>query len=517
MGFIKKTGVFLLLSLLVAFSSSAVETADIIVAKDGSGKFTTIQAAINSIAAGNSKNVTILIKNGTYEEHIGIDKSYISLIGEDRAKTIIRFSIEREAWASKNGSNVGCAVVNIGCTSGYKKSSTVTDVVIGNLTIENTYDSKTVKTMAVKDEGNSNRVYIVNCNIWSQGHDTISLWSSNDGMYYHSGCSFKGALDFVCPRGWCYIVNSEFLATASSAPLWHEARSTQKFTVRTSKFLPAQGNSSKFKLMNANNSSTVGTRFYVLDCTMSSSCNTIGTKTEAYFYNCHGESSDQAWYANNLTASAASSQSAVTPKWTFDNKWDPENAMPAVLTSASLPQPWSGAYDLPGTDIQLKWVKARNAEKYAVYFGSSNTPAFAAIQAENAYSPKGLAKGTYYWRVDAISGSDTVKGELWSFTVAQGVGVADIKSALINPSEFRIEQCAGGNIEFNWVSGRSCAASIKLMNLQGKEVASIPLEKNSAGVNNMRLDISRCNLSKGKYIAKLYTGETLKTAEFVLR
>ena len=112
-----------LFGLLTTGSVAAAEKADIIVAKDGSGDFTTIQAAINSIASSNSKNVTLLVKNGTYTEHLCIDKSYISLIGESREKTVIEFSILRTEWTSANGSSVGCAMINIGYTPSFKKTS----------------------------------------------------------------------------------------------------------------------------------------------------------------------------------------------------------------------------------------------------------------------------------------------------------------------------------------------------------------------------------------------------------
>jgi pectinesterase len=195
----------------------AAEKADIIVAKDGSGQFTTIQAAINSISSSNNKNVTILVKNGTYSEHIAIDKSFISLIGESRDSTIIQFSLQRTEWTNSHGSSVGCAVINIGCTPSFEKtSSTMTDIVIGNLTVENTYNTTSDKTMVIKDEGNSNRIFVVSCNVWCKGHDTISLWSSQNGMYYHADCSFRGSVDAVCPRGWCYTVGCEFYEVSSS-------------------------------------------------------------------------------------------------------------------------------------------------------------------------------------------------------------------------------------------------------------------------------------------------------------
>jgi pectinesterase len=187
--------IVLVVSAWCVITATAAEKADIIVAKDGSGAFSTIQAAINSIPSSNNKNITSLVKNGTYNEHLAIDKSFISLIGEDREKTIIQFSIEREQWSSTNGSTVGCAVINICCTQAYKKiSSTVTDIVIGNLTVENTYNNDNVKTMVIKDEGNSNRIYVVHCNVWCKGHDTISLWTSATGMDCHaSGPPLRGA------------------------------------------------------------------------------------------------------------------------------------------------------------------------------------------------------------------------------------------------------------------------------------------------------------------------------------
>jgi pectinesterase len=176
-----------LLGLLLSGGVAAAEKADIIVAKDGSGKFTTIQAAVNSISSSNGKNVTILVRNGTYTEHIAIDKSFISLIGESRDSTIIQFSLQRTEWTSSHGSSVGCAVIAIGCTPSFSKtSSTVTDIVIGNLTVQNTYNTTGDKTMVIKDEGNSNRIFVVNCNVWCKGHDTISLWSSSIGMYNHA-------------------------------------------------------------------------------------------------------------------------------------------------------------------------------------------------------------------------------------------------------------------------------------------------------------------------------------------
>jgi pectinesterase len=510
---------FVVLAALYTISASAAEKADIIVAKDGSGAFTTIQAAINSIASSNNKNVTILVKNGTYNEHLAIDKSFISLIGEDREKTIIQFSIEREQWSSTNGSTVGCAVINIGCTQAYKKtSSTVTDIVIGNLTVENTYNNDNVKTMVIKDEGNSNRIYVVHCNVWCKGHDTISLWTSATGMYYHADCSFRGSIDAVCPRGWCYAVACAFYETRGSAPLWHEvaAGSTQKFTVRTGTFMPAEGNTSNFKLMNKNNSSSLGTRFFVLDAVFSPKVNQVGTVTEAYFYNCQGGSSADL-LKNNLSAYSSSlTQGQVTAKWTFDNKWDPENAMPPVLPYASLPQPWNNAYDIPA-GVQLRWVNGRNAGQHAVYFGASNPPAYVRTQTENTYAPTGLSEGTYYWRVDAIAGTDTVTGAVWSFTVGAKAPVTaqKIKSDVIDA--FTVTQADNRILKLDYAVPRDNVVTIKLFDLRGKALVSLPSTFRSAGTYTELLRLDGNGLSAGSYLVHLNARGFTRIAEVTVQ
>ncbi|MBN2546048.1 MAG: pectin methylesterase [Spirochaetes bacterium] len=63
-----------------------------IVSKDSSGDFDSIQKAIDSISDKKNNNIEIFIKNGTYYEKIFIDKPFIKLIGEDKDKTIITYN-----------------------------------------------------------------------------------------------------------------------------------------------------------------------------------------------------------------------------------------------------------------------------------------------------------------------------------------------------------------------------------------------------------------------------------------
>jgi len=75
--------------------SSAAVNADIIVAKDGTGNFTTIQAAIDSVPSNSSKRTVIFVKNGTYKEVVTIRKNNIHLIGEAIQKQSLHMTIMR--------------------------------------------------------------------------------------------------------------------------------------------------------------------------------------------------------------------------------------------------------------------------------------------------------------------------------------------------------------------------------------------------------------------------------------
>lgn len=74
------------------------------------------------------------------------------------------------------------------------------------------------------------------------------------------------------------------------------------------------------------------------------------------------------------------------------------------------------------------WLDGYKAESHDVYFGTSETeigaadrgsPFFKGNKSNNIFDPiKGTLQPytTYYWRIDAIRDTDTVKGLVWSFT-----------------------------------------------------------------------------------------------------
>ena len=80
-------------------------TQTITVAKDGSGQFTTVQAAVNSIASGSSARIRIDIKAGTYTEKLTIaSRTNLCLVGASATTTILSYGDSNASVGSTSGS-----------------------------------------------------------------------------------------------------------------------------------------------------------------------------------------------------------------------------------------------------------------------------------------------------------------------------------------------------------------------------------------------------------------------------
>ena len=304
---------------------------DITVAGDGSGNFKSVNAAVASIPKDNHERTIILIKDGVYHEKVRIDAACVTLRGQSRAGTRIEFAQLNDDF-TKKPDDIGRAVVNINAT----------DCMLENLTIANTAGVIGPHSFAIYGT-TCDRTVILDCDVLSEGADTVSLWQGEGGRYYHARCNFRGAVDFVCPRGWCYIEDSSFYETKKTAALWHDgSRSGEmKFVLRNCKFDGIEG----WNLARHHHDA----QFFWIDCTFAKSMtdrapfrviyplsatsaptdadrkrNAELDKTNrwgerAFYHNCHRESGDYAWHKDNLPGSPE----AITPAWTFGGTWDP--------------------------------------------------------------------------------------------------------------------------------------------------------------------------------------------------
>lgn len=403
------TFLVIVLCALLQMPLLAVENADVIVAKDGSGDFTTIQEAINSIPSNNSSLKTILIKNGVYNEKIRFDTNFIALVGEDRDSTRIEY-FEPYVWDSVYV-YAGQAVVNVHAN----------DITLANLTVENTQLDVGVHAFAIYGT-DCTRIIIINCNILSNGGDTLSLWNGSSGMYYHNTLNLRGAVDFICPRGWCYAENLDLYCTRYTTPLWHDGSKDedQKFVVKnatmdgaTSFVIGRNHHDGAFYLMNMEYS----IRMLDEPFTLPESADGPYVWGERYYYNnCIRPAGNYDWFKNNMiTAKGSPMPEEVTPAWTFANKWDPEATLPSVLPFAFLPKPDNNQIRVDLEPV-LTWVPGRNVQTHKVYFGASNPPEHVADIAERSYTPGKLEPNTtYYWQVDEVNDGEIIEGPVWQF------------------------------------------------------------------------------------------------------
>lgn len=300
---------------------------DFIVSKDGSGDFNSIQTALNSVSDVGQKPFIIFIKNGLYNEKIYIEKSNIALVGESKDSTIIIYAELRKNWRENHPDDYGAGVVNI--------KNKISNITFCSLTIHNNYGSlygDKDHQFAIRAGEGVTRIIIDDCKIIADGGDTVSLWNTQGGMYYHRNCYFEGYVDYICPRGFCFIDNSTFFGRNLTASIWHDGSNNedQKFVIRNCSFDGVEG----FPLGRFHRDA----QFILIDCTFSK--NMADKKIffapsdpprilqwgeeRIYFFNCHRDGEDFDWHKDNLDdLKDHPKPEKITPAWVFNNNWDP--------------------------------------------------------------------------------------------------------------------------------------------------------------------------------------------------
>lgn len=152
-----------------------------IVAADGSGDYTTVQAAVD--AASGTSPYYIFIKAGTYEGHVQIDKANVHLTGQSKQNTIITWN----RLHNENGGNVDTnATVNV----------TGDDVSFDNLTIRNT---RTNEGQALALYTKADRIAITSCNL--EGWQDTYRTGKKGQRHIVRNCKISGTTDFVYNDG----------------------------------------------------------------------------------------------------------------------------------------------------------------------------------------------------------------------------------------------------------------------------------------------------------------------------
>ncbi len=164
----------------------------LVVSKDGTGNYKTIQEAINSVRDLGQKTVRIFIKNGIYHEKIIVPtyKTNISLIGESEDSTIIT----NNDFSGKliPSGNDGMGKNKFNTFNSYTVLVEGNDFSASNLTIENTAGAV---GQALALHVSADRVTIKHCKILGN-QDTLYLATEQSRQYYQD-CYIEGTTDFI--------------------------------------------------------------------------------------------------------------------------------------------------------------------------------------------------------------------------------------------------------------------------------------------------------------------------------
>lgn len=174
---------------------------DVVVAKDGSGDYTTIQAALDAVPANRTAPWLIFIKNGTYEELVRIpsNKPFIHLIGQDKDKVKITFAINCSSSASDLGWEYSKSKFGMSDCSCMVSEST--DFYAENISFENKYGVEAQngpQALAIRTA--NDRFAFYHCNLRSF-QDTWQTTSTDNQRHYAYKCRIEGAVDYIYNNG----------------------------------------------------------------------------------------------------------------------------------------------------------------------------------------------------------------------------------------------------------------------------------------------------------------------------
>lgn len=193
------------------------------VALDGSGDYTSIQAAVNSTRDLGKEQVRIFIKKGVYHEKLIIPswKTNIALIGESVEETIIT----NDDHTGKNypGKDASGRDKYMTFTS-YTVLVQGNDFVAMNLTIQNTA-GRVGQAVALHVEGD--RAKIINCRLLGN-QDTLYTATENSRQYYRD-CYIEGTTDFIFGEATVVFKNCTIRSLADSYVTAAATTPRQKF------------------------------------------------------------------------------------------------------------------------------------------------------------------------------------------------------------------------------------------------------------------------------------------------
>lgn len=167
----------------------------ITVAKDGSGQYTTVQAAVNAAAAGD----TVSVAEGTYTEivNVPVSKTGLTIKGATGNAEDVVITYDRAAgYTDASGNKYGTLGSSVATFS-------ASNLTVTGITVRNTFDKaahpEITDTQAVAVTAQGDRQTFTNDRFISR-QDTVLNWSpSSTGQYrqYFYSSFISGDVDFI--------------------------------------------------------------------------------------------------------------------------------------------------------------------------------------------------------------------------------------------------------------------------------------------------------------------------------
>lgn len=187
-----KNGLLFFGFLLFTAQAVAAKPHFLVVAKDGSGNYTTVQQAINAVPDFSQDTTVIFIKDGIYKEKIMVpaSKRLVKLVGENEDSVILTY----DNYASKKnifGINMGTS----GSASFYLFAA---DFTAENITFQNS-SGPVGQALAIFIAGD--KAKFIHCRFLGF-QDTIYTYGNGNncpvqGREYFRQCYIEGATDFI--------------------------------------------------------------------------------------------------------------------------------------------------------------------------------------------------------------------------------------------------------------------------------------------------------------------------------
>ena len=175
---------WMIIMLIISFNAQANQSfsKQITVDRKGTGDFTSLQEAINTVRAFDPDGGTvILVKNGVYHEKIVIPDwiCNLKILGESRENTLITY-------------NDHAKINNMGTFRTYTMQIRGNDIQLENLTLENAAEP-VAQAVALHTEGD--RLIFRNCRFLGN-QDTQYLAGEGNRLYFQN-CYIEGTTDFI--------------------------------------------------------------------------------------------------------------------------------------------------------------------------------------------------------------------------------------------------------------------------------------------------------------------------------